>query len=131
MAEPVARTPGVCGGRPCVAGTRIRVELLVEDFLSGMSVAEQAEAYELTVEQVENALRWHANGGDTKCFTVWFIVEKSTDGSEDVAGAEFDRGVALTKAARFAEVMGRPFVTRGVRCHVPLKRKPEQKARKR
>lgn len=121
MSEPVTRTRGVCGGRPCVAGTRIRVELLVEDFLAGMGHRELAEAFNLTVEQVEAALRWHANGGDTECFTVWFIVEKGKDG-EDVAGAEFDRGVALTKAARFSEMMSREFVTRPVRCHVPLKR---------
>jgi len=114
-----------------VRGTRIRVEMLVEDFLAGMSVVAMADAYALTVNQIEEALRWHANGGDTKCFTIWFVVGTDSDGNEAVDGADFSRWEALQKASRFTGMMGRKFVTRGVRCHVPLKRKPEKKARRR
>jgi uncharacterized protein (DUF433 family) len=124
--SPVTRTPGVCGGRPCVAGTRIRVETLVEDFMVGMGHAELADAYNLTVEQVEGALRWHANGGDTKCFTVWFVVSTHL-GEESVEWASFSRERALQHAKTYRKQIGGKCVTRPVRCHVPLKRKGDKR----
>ena len=36
----VTRTPGVCGGKPCVAGTRVRVWDIYDWYSSGHSVDE-------------------------------------------------------------------------------------------
>jgi len=57
---PVTFTAGVCGGDPCVPGTRIPAALLYEYSQKlGWSIADLVEAYpELTWKQVEAALVW-------------------------------------------------------------------------
>jgi uncharacterized protein (DUF433 family) len=54
----VTRTPGVCGGKPCIAGTRIRVWDIYEwHELAGRSVAEILSAYpQLSAADVHAAL---------------------------------------------------------------------------
>lgn len=55
----VTSTPGIKGGCPCVAGTRIPAYIVAWRFaLAGESIAEIAADYDLTAEQVENVLRW-------------------------------------------------------------------------
>jgi uncharacterized protein (DUF433 family) len=52
----VVRTPGVCGGRPHVRGTRISVRTIAELFRRGEAAAEIAAAY----RQVEPAAIYDA-----------------------------------------------------------------------
>jgi uncharacterized protein (DUF433 family) len=56
----IESTPGVCGGKPCVAGTRIRVQDIVLWTEDGMSVDEIAVAYpHLTLADVHAALAYY------------------------------------------------------------------------
>lgn len=55
----ITRTPGVCGGAPCIAGRRIRVfHVYVWHEINGMSADEIAHSYNLTVAQVYAALAY-------------------------------------------------------------------------
>ena len=55
----ITRTPGVCGGKPCIAGRRIRVRDVYEwHELTGMSADEIANAHELSLAQVYAALTY-------------------------------------------------------------------------
>ena len=47
-------------GRPVVKGTRVPVETVVTRVAGGMSALEVAEEYGLTLEDVQNALRYAA-----------------------------------------------------------------------
>ena len=48
---------GVLGGKPCVAGTRISVELILEELASGLSIDQLIEAYpHLRREDIQAAL---------------------------------------------------------------------------
>jgi uncharacterized protein (DUF433 family) len=62
MANPhITRDPKVMMGKPCVAGTRITVEAILEDLSDGMTVAQVLEAYEsLTDADVRAALEYAA-----------------------------------------------------------------------
>lgn len=44
-AKGISKTPGICGGQACIAGTRIAVWLLVEARRLGMSEAELLQDY--------------------------------------------------------------------------------------
>ncbi|MCC6392284.1 MAG: DUF433 domain-containing protein [Bryobacterales bacterium] len=59
MAEPrIISDPAVLGGKPCVRGTRISVEFILELFASGARIEEIIEAYpQLHREDVEAAVR--------------------------------------------------------------------------
>ena len=53
--------PAILSGKPCVRGTRISVELILECLASGMSRAEFFEAYpHVPAEGFEAALRFAA-----------------------------------------------------------------------
>ena len=53
----ITQTPGVCGGKPCIAGRRIRVQdVYIWYDLMGMTDDEIATAYNLTLAQVHAAL---------------------------------------------------------------------------
>ncbi len=55
--EHIEQTPGILGGKPCLRGTRISVELVVEDMANGASVEDILVAYPfLTIAQVRAAL---------------------------------------------------------------------------
>jgi len=41
----ITRTPGVCGGRPCVRGLRVRVSDILDMLASGMSAADILRDY--------------------------------------------------------------------------------------
>ena len=57
----VTETPGVCGGYPCIANTRIPVRLIVEFFRETPDVAAILAIYpQLSREQVEGALAYYA-----------------------------------------------------------------------
>lgn len=60
--ERISSDPEVMQGRPCIKGTRIPVELLLEKLGEGMSIDELLEAYpHLTREDVLAALRFAAD----------------------------------------------------------------------
>jgi uncharacterized protein (DUF433 family) len=55
----ITQTPGVCGGKPCIAGRRIRVRDIYEwHEILGMSADEIASAYDLSLAQVYAALTY-------------------------------------------------------------------------
>lgn len=52
----IEQDPNILGGKPCIRGTRISVELIAEDMADGASVQSILEAYPmLTEEQVRMA----------------------------------------------------------------------------
>ena len=55
----ITKTPGVCGGKPCIAGRRIRVQdVYIWYELMGMSDNEIASQYNLTLAQIHAALTY-------------------------------------------------------------------------
>jgi uncharacterized protein (DUF433 family) len=55
----ITQTPGVCGGKPCIAGRRIRVRDVYEwHEVLGMDADEIASAYDLSLAQVYAALTY-------------------------------------------------------------------------
>jgi len=53
--------PNVCHGKPCVAGTRVMVSVILENLAAGHTVEEILESYPtLTVEAVRAALAYAA-----------------------------------------------------------------------
>ncbi len=58
MTRGLDRRPGKRGGRVCLEGTRTEPWYLVSCFLGGDSVEHIAKDYELTVAQVETAIRY-------------------------------------------------------------------------
>lgn len=62
--------PSILGGKPCIRGTRISVELVLEFLASGMSRAEFFEAYpHVPADGFDAALRFAARNLRTE--TVW------------------------------------------------------------
>jgi uncharacterized protein (DUF433 family) len=58
--EHIVKTPGVCGGRPRVAGRRITVDFIVNGVERlGASIEEMVEAYDLSPAQVHAALAYY------------------------------------------------------------------------
>jgi uncharacterized protein (DUF433 family) len=54
--------PGVLGGKPCIKGTRLSVEFILELFASGGDRAQVRDAYpELTDEAINAALDYAAH----------------------------------------------------------------------
>lgn len=67
----IVATPGTCGGRPRVDGTRIEVSLILQSIARGMSLTQVVAAYPTlkSVEAVQVALAWAAGQvGDAKGF---------------------------------------------------------------
>ena len=53
----ITSTTGICGGRPCIAGTRIPVEIVLENLSEGVSHSELLQAYpSLREEDITAAL---------------------------------------------------------------------------
>jgi uncharacterized protein (DUF433 family) len=61
MFDRIAANPAVLGGKPCVKGTRISVEFILELAASGASRDDIVRTYpHLTTADVEQALRYAA-----------------------------------------------------------------------
>lgn len=57
----VSADPSILGGKPCIKGTRLSVEFILELAASGASLEQIVKAYpELKGEDVEQALRYAA-----------------------------------------------------------------------
>ncbi len=63
MSNPrISADPAVLGGKPCVKGTRITVELILRKLGAGRTVAEVLEAYpSLGEEDIRSALAFAAD----------------------------------------------------------------------
>lgn len=62
MFDRIVSNPDVLGGKPCVRGTRISVEFLLELMASGATQADIVREYpHLAPEDVEQALRYAAH----------------------------------------------------------------------
>jgi uncharacterized protein (DUF433 family) len=85
----ITQTPGVCGGRPCVAGTAVSVMRIAGWYKMGLSPEEIADQYgHLTWAQVYAALTYyHANRNE---------MEAEMAAEE----AEYDRLAAANRASR-------------------------------
>jgi uncharacterized protein (DUF433 family) len=57
--EHIVKTPGTCGGRPRIAGTRMRVQDVVMWHDGGMSAEEMVEQFDLTLGQIHAALSYY------------------------------------------------------------------------
>lgn len=56
VAPMITVDPKIMNGRPTVEGTRITVELIMDDIAAGEPPAEVAHAYRLSSEQVQAAI---------------------------------------------------------------------------
>jgi uncharacterized protein (DUF433 family) len=57
----IVSDPGILGGKPCIKGTRISVEMVLEWVASGASRDDIVRSYpQLTAEDVEEALNFAA-----------------------------------------------------------------------
>ena len=62
MFDRIVSNPEILGGKPCVRGTRISVEFILEMAASGASRDDIVRAYpHLTPDDVEEALRYAAH----------------------------------------------------------------------
>jgi uncharacterized protein (DUF433 family) len=61
MFEYITSDPAILGGKPCIKGTRISVEFILELYSSGATLDDILETYpQLTAEGVAEALRYAA-----------------------------------------------------------------------
>lgn len=61
LLQRISIDPGVCFGKPCIRGTRIRVSLILDFLANGMSIEEiLAEYPQLTKEDVRAAIAYGA-----------------------------------------------------------------------
>lgn len=59
----ITATPGILGGKPCIKGTRISVELILETVANGASVSDIVREFpQLPVEAVQEAIRYAIDG---------------------------------------------------------------------
>jgi uncharacterized protein (DUF433 family) len=62
MNDKIISTPGVVGGKPCIAGRRISVELVLEDLAGGqMTIEDIIKSYDLTKDEVLACLDFAKN----------------------------------------------------------------------
>lgn len=67
----ITQIPGVMGGKPCIKGTRIPVDIIVDYVASGETIAEVLEGYpDITEEDVRAALAYAADHIRTNGFVV-------------------------------------------------------------
>ena len=54
----VISDPQINGGKPIVEGTRVPVKIVLVDIAQGMSVQDISEEYDLTEQQIKDALNY-------------------------------------------------------------------------
>ena len=58
----VSVDPGVCGGKPCIRGTRIYIAILLDGLAEGLTPQELLEHYpQLSLEDIRAALAYAAD----------------------------------------------------------------------
>ncbi len=60
LASGIISDTQINGGKPIVEGTRVPVKIVLVDIAQGMSVQEISEEYDLTEQQIKNALAYAA-----------------------------------------------------------------------
>jgi uncharacterized protein (DUF433 family) len=71
LLERISIDPAVCGGRPCIRGTRIWVSLLLDLLASGMSEADVRSEYpQLTQEDILAAIAYGAEASRERVIPV-------------------------------------------------------------
>ncbi|MFO1184295.1 MAG: DUF433 domain-containing protein [Bauldia sp.] len=71
LSERIAHDPAICGGRPTIKGTRMRVSDIVEMVAAGVGVPEIVRDFPyLTAEDVAAALRYAAKAADHRVVRV-------------------------------------------------------------
>lgn len=61
MFQHITSDPAILGGKPCIRGTRLSVEFIMELMASGATRRGIVDAYpQLTVEEVEEAIHYAA-----------------------------------------------------------------------
>lgn len=64
-AQRITRNPEICGGKPCVSGTRISVGVILGLFAGGQNLEQVIATHpHLTAEDVSAALRYAADAVD-------------------------------------------------------------------
>lgn len=67
----IVSDPAILAGKPCVKGTRISVEMILEWVASGASRDDIVKSYpQLTAEDVEEALRFAAQSLSNETITI-------------------------------------------------------------
>jgi uncharacterized protein (DUF433 family) len=62
MGSRIVRDRRILGGRPCIKGTRLSVEFILELLASGGTEADIVQAYpQLSVEDIQAAMRFAAD----------------------------------------------------------------------
>jgi uncharacterized protein (DUF433 family) len=88
----ISRTPGVCGGRPCIAGTRISVQRIAGWYNAGSIPEEIVRKYgHINLAQVHAALAYYfANKAEIDEYLE--IEERLAEQLSQDAGALIPRG---------------------------------------
>lgn len=60
LATGIISDPQINSGKPTVEGTRVPVKIVLVDIAHGMSIPEISEEYDLTEQQIKNALTYAA-----------------------------------------------------------------------
>ncbi len=60
LATGIISDPEINGGKPTIEGTRVPVKIVLVDIAHGMSIPEISEEYDLTEQQIKNALTYAA-----------------------------------------------------------------------
>ncbi|GAB4034468.1 DUF433 domain-containing protein [Spirosoma gilvum] len=59
----ITATPGILGGKPCIKGTRISIELILETIANGASISDIVREFpHLSTEAVQEAIRFAIDG---------------------------------------------------------------------
>lgn len=84
----IVRTPGTCGGRPRIAGTRMSVRSIAIDYKAGMTPEKIAEEFpHLTLAQIYAGLAYyHANKDEVEAEIVAYYEECKYLEAEYMAG---------------------------------------------
>ncbi len=94
--EHIVQTPGTCGGKPRIAGTRVRVQDVAAYHNGGMGIEEMVDQFDLTPGQVYAALAYYYDHREE--------IEREMVTGEEIAGRLLAEGRASTSAdllARF------------------------------
>ena len=71
LLERISINPAICGGKPCVKGTRIWVSLILDFLASGMTEAQLRDEYpQLTHEDVLAAIAYGAEASRERIIPV-------------------------------------------------------------
>lgn len=84
----IVRTPGTCGGRPRIAGTRMSIRSIAIDYNAGMTPEKIAEEFpHLTLAQIYAGLAYyHANKDEVEAEIIAYYEECKYLEAEYIAG---------------------------------------------